>query len=53
MLIAAFPAVLALVGLLVWALSANPKVSEAGKIAFAVGLLMVAWAMAGKGVRVG
>ena len=29
----------ALVGLLMWVLSANPKVSEVGKIMFAAGLL--------------
>lgn len=53
MIVAVFPIVIALVGLLVWFLSSNPKVSEAGKLAFFAGLLALSFALAGHTVRIG
>jgi hypothetical protein len=41
----------ALVGALVYALSANPKFSEMGRLAFACGLLAFLVGFAGQGVR--
>lgn len=40
MIIAAIPPLFAIVGMLVYALSGNTKVSEMGRIAFAFGLLV-------------
>lgn len=40
MLIIILPLLVCLVGLLVYALSANPKVAELGRIMFACGLLL-------------
>lgn len=51
MLIAIVPLVVAIIGLLVYALSANPKVAELGRLAFACGLLVTLFAMAGHTVR--
>ena len=53
MIIAIFSIVIAIVGLLLWVLSANPKVSEAGKLAFFAGLLALSFALAGHTVRIG
>lgn len=39
MLIVGLPAIVALVGLLMYVLATNPKVNEIGRIMFAVGLL--------------
>jgi hypothetical protein len=39
MLVIALPLVVALVGLLMYALSSNPRLVEIGRIAFACGLL--------------
>ena len=44
--IALFPFILAIVGLLIYALAANPKVSEIGRIMFFCGLLALTLAMA-------
>jgi hypothetical protein len=41
MLVAIVPMIVLIVGLLTWFVSANPKVSEAGKIGFSCGLLVV------------
>lgn len=38
------PVVVCVVGLLMFMLSANPKVAEVGKIMFGVGLLVTLWA---------
>jgi hypothetical protein len=40
MLIATIPCLAAVVGLLVYALASNPKTAEAGRLAFACGLLV-------------
>lgn len=40
MVAATLPLVLAAIGLVAYALAANPKASEVGRIAFAVGLLV-------------
>ncbi len=53
MLIAIWPVLLAVIGLLVWFLSANSKVSEAGKIMFFCGLLVLTWVLARHTVRIG
>jgi hypothetical protein len=53
MLIAWAPLLVALVGLLLWALSSNPKVSDAGRILFAIGAFWFVYQLAGKTIRIG
>ncbi len=48
--IAIVPLVICLLGLLVYALAANPKVGELGRISFAMGLLVSLLAFATKTV---
>jgi len=45
------PYLVALIGLLCYALSSNPKVAELGRLAFAVGLLIGLLAMQTAAVR--
>lgn len=45
------PLIVALVGLIVYALSANAKVAELGRLAFACGLLVTLFAFATHGVK--
>lgn len=42
----AFPALVAVVGLVAYAISSNAKVSELGRIAFFCGLFVVCWVLA-------
>ena len=51
MLIAALPVIVLLLGLLAYALSANPKVAELGRLSFFAGLLAVCVAAAERMVR--
>lgn len=51
--VAIVPAVLTIVGLLVYMLAANPKAVELGRITFACGMLVMAYVLAGHVVRVG
>ncbi len=53
MLIALWPLVVCIIGLLVWALASNAKVSEAGKIAYFVGLFWLVYTLASKTLRIG
>ena len=53
MAIAVFPLVLAIIGALAFALSANAKVSEMGRIAFFCGLLALSMALSSPVVRLG
>ena len=53
MILALVPALVAVVGALVYALSANPKAAELGRLAFAVGLLWAVYGLAGHVVRIG
>ncbi len=53
MLLAVFPLILAIVGALAYALSSNAKVSELGRLAFASGLIALAFALASHVVRIG
>ena len=53
MAIAVFPLLIAVVGLLMWFISSNPKVSECGKILFFVGMLALALAESTKSVHIG
>jgi hypothetical protein len=53
MIIAVAPLVLAIVGLLVWVMAANPKASEAGKILFFCGVLALALSFSGKSFHIG
>jgi len=46
-LISSLPLLLALVGVLLYALSSNPKVTEIGRLMFACGLLVSLYAVAG------
>ncbi len=53
MLIAIIPILVLIIGLLMWVLSSNPKVSEAGKILFAIGALVLTWQLGGETLRIG
>ncbi len=53
MFIALVPLFVAIVGLLMFALSANIKVAEIGKIMFACGLLALMFASARESIRIG
>ncbi len=53
MAIAIFPLVLAIVGALVYALSTNAKAAELGRLAYACGMLALAFALAAHVVRLG
>ena len=45
------PALVMVVGALAYALSANPKASELGRIAFFVGLFVLTWGLGGTTLR--
>lgn len=51
MLVTIVPVLVLIVGLLVYALAANPKVVELGRIAYFVGLLVTVWAVASRVFR--
>ncbi len=51
--VAIFPAVLVIVGMLVYLLASKPETKEMGRLAFACGLLVLAYAFVGSVVRVG
>lgn len=51
--VALVPALIALVGLLTYALSSNPKVAELGRLAFACGLLVVCLVLSREVVKLG
>ncbi len=51
--VAILPAVVCIVGLLVYLLASNPKAVELGRLAFFAGLFCLTWALAGHTVRVG
>ncbi len=53
MLIAIVPALMVLLGLLLWALCSNPKAAEAGKWIFIAGVFALAFTLASKTVHVG
>jgi hypothetical protein len=53
MLIAIVPIVVLIVGALMWALSQNPKVSEAGKFMVFSGIFVLTFHLAGETVRIG
>lgn len=51
MVISWFVVLIAVIGLLVYILAANPKAAEAGRLMFACGLLATCLLMAGRTVR--
>lgn len=51
--IAILPAFVCIAGLLVYMLASNPKAVELGRIAFACGLLVLVYALAGHVVKLG
>ena len=53
MTIAIWPLLLAVAGVLVYALSSNDKVAKIGFVAFAVGLLWLCYGLAGKTLHLG
>jgi hypothetical protein len=53
MVIAIFPLVVAIVGLLIWLLASNGKASEAGRIMFFCGVLVFVWNSAKEVVHIG
>lgn len=53
MIVAIAPAVVLIVGLLMWFVSANPKVSEAGRLMFFVGLFVLTWMAANETFKIG
>lgn len=52
MLISIVPVVAAILGLLIYALAANPKVSETGRLLMFAGMLVTLFVMAGQSVRI-
>ena len=53
MLIAVIPLVVLIVGLLAYALAANPKVQEIGRIAYSCGLLVLLFVLARQTISLG
>ncbi len=53
MLTATIPLLVAVIGLLIYALSSNGKVAELGRLAFAAGLLVGLLSVAGHVLRLG
>ncbi len=53
MLIAIIPLLMIIIGLLLWFVSSNPKVSEAGKLVFFAGTLALAMHYSGQTFRLG
>jgi hypothetical protein len=53
MLIAIYPLAIAVAGLLVWLLAANPKASEAGRLLFFSGVFVLTWTLADGTFRIG
>lgn len=53
MIIAIIPLVVCIIGLLMWALSSNAIVSEAGKWCFIVGLFVSLLVVGGKAIKIG
>lgn len=51
MITALLSLVVCIVGLLMWFVSSNPKVSEAGRIMFGIGLLVALWFCSGVVVK--
>jgi hypothetical protein len=49
MIVATVPAAFAFVGVLLYALSASPKLAEIGRILFFCGLLVALWFLHGEG----
>jgi Na+/phosphate symporter len=53
MLIAIIPLLILVVGLLMYALAANPKVQEAGRIMFFCGMLVITFVLARQTLSLG
>lgn len=53
MLIALWPLVILILGLLLWVLASNPKVSEAGRLFFFCGALVLTMSLARETFRLG
>ena len=53
MLIAIFPLLVLIAGLLMWVLASNAKVAEAGRIMFFCGCFVLTWHFAGDTIRIG
>ena len=53
MFIAIWPLVVLLLGLVIWFVSANVKVAEAGRIAYFVGLLWTVYVLVGHNLKLG
>lgn len=53
LIITVIPLLVAIIGLLIYALAANPKVAECGRLMFACGTLVTLWSLAGHTVRIG
>ncbi len=53
MLVAILPFLICVVGLIVYLIASKPEAKELGRIAFACGLLVLTYVLAGYTVRVG
>jgi len=53
MLVAIYPLAILILGLLLWVLSSNPKVSEAGRLLFFCGAFALTWKLSGESLRLG
>jgi hypothetical protein len=53
MLIAIIPLIIAVVGLLMYALCANPKLADIGRIMFCCGMFVITWVLARVTMHIG
>ncbi len=53
MLLAIFPLIVAIAGALLYALSANPKLVELGRLSYFAGLVALSFALASHVVKIG
>lgn len=51
-MIVLIPLLVAITGLVIYAISTNPKIQEIGRIAYACGLLVTVFVVAGQSVRI-
>lgn len=53
MLIAIIPFIVAIIGVLMYALCANPKLQEIGRIMFFCGMFIITWVLAKETLHIG
>lgn len=53
MVIAIVPALVLIVGLLMWAFGPGPKLQEAGRIMFFCGMFVITWILSKESIHIG